>query len=46
MFLLLTVNNSCSNSTILRLGENNLDMDAIEVIADVLQVSDSVTELG
>ncbi|CAK6967994.1 protein NLRC3-like [Scomber scombrus] len=28
------------------LGENNLDMDTVQVIADVLQVSDSVTQLG
>lgn len=35
------------NSTLfLRLGENNLDMDAVQVIADVLQVSESITNLG
>ncbi|KAM6909020.1 protein NLRC3-like [Xenentodon cancila] len=28
------------------LGENNLDMDAVHVIADVLRVSDNVTYLG
>ncbi|XP_062240303.1 protein NLRC3-like [Platichthys flesus] len=28
------------------LGENNLDMDSVQVIADVLQVSDSMTHLG
>ncbi|XP_069026459.1 NACHT, LRR and PYD domains-containing protein 3-like [Embiotoca jacksoni] len=28
------------------LGENNLDMDAVQVIADVLQVSESITYLG
>lgn len=35
------------NSTLsLRLGENNLDMDAVQVIADVLQVSENITNLG
>ncbi|XP_018546188.1 NLR family CARD domain-containing protein 3 [Lates calcarifer] len=33
----------CKN---LWLGENNLDMDAVQVIADVLQESDSITHLG
>ncbi|XP_070785970.1 NLR family CARD domain-containing protein 3-like [Enoplosus armatus] len=28
------------------LGENNLDMDTVQVIADVLQVSESITHLG
>ncbi|XP_034425354.1 protein NLRC3-like [Hippoglossus hippoglossus] len=28
------------------LGENNLDMDSVQVIADVLQVSDTMTHLG
>ncbi|KAM4536677.1 NACHT, LRR and PYD domains-containing protein 12-like isoform 2-T3 [Odontesthes bonariensis] len=28
------------------LGENNLDMDAVQVIADVLKVSESITHLG
>nr|XP_019951055.1 PREDICTED: protein NLRC3-like [Paralichthys olivaceus] len=28
------------------LGENNLDMDSVQVIADVLQVSDAITHLG
>lgn len=38
----------CSNITVslLRLGENNLDMDTVQVIADVLQMSDSLTHLG
>lgn len=38
----------CANSAIsfLRLGENNLDMDTVQVIADVLKVSDNVTQLG
>lgn len=35
------------NSTLfLRLGENNLDMDAVQVIADVLRVSESISNLG
>ncbi|XP_028285284.1 NACHT, LRR and PYD domains-containing protein 3-like [Parambassis ranga] len=33
----------CEN---LWLGENNLDMDAVQVIADVLRVSESITQLG
>ncbi|KAM4564860.1 NACHT, LRR and PYD domains-containing protein 3-like [Fundulus diaphanus] len=28
------------------LGENNLDMDAVQVLADVLKVSDNITQLG
>ncbi|KAM9836931.1 NACHT, LRR and PYD domains-containing protein 3-like [Aulostomus maculatus] len=28
------------------LGENHLDMDSVQVVADVLQFSDSITELG
>lgn len=30
----------------IRLGENNLDMDTVCVIADVLQNSDKIKELG
>nr|XP_043878192.1 protein NLRC3-like [Solea senegalensis] len=33
----------CEN---LWLGENNLDMDTVQVVAEVLQVSDSLTHLG
>lgn len=29
-----------------RLGENNLEMDAVQVIADVLQASESIIYLG
>lgn len=35
----------CSISC-LRLGENNLDMEAVQVIADVLKESENIVYLG
>lgn len=42
------MNDLCTDITVFisRLGENNLDMDTVQVIADVLRVSDSLTHLG
>lgn len=35
-----------SISICLRLGENNLDMEAVQVIADVLKESENIVYLG